>query len=109
MKLSREVSKLLTLVGTFVLSSALLVTVVGYFDEGTYRAFDGFWSYLIGSGVPPVSDYILWAIIFIIVGFASFGILNLSGWVRQRFLLHSTLSTLAVPILFFGLLFVANL
>ena len=42
------------------LASVILVTVIGYFDEGHPRIYGSFGNYLAHNAIPPRQDYVLW-------------------------------------------------
>ena len=59
-------SFLKVLFGT-ALASVMLVTVIGYFDEGHPRIYGSFANYIAQQGWPPLSDYAVWLVIFELV------------------------------------------
>gem|GEM_PF-6938910 len=59
-QMGENMQSLVKVVLTTALVSVILVTVVGYFDEGHPRIYD----YLAHYAVPPIHDYVLWLVIF---------------------------------------------
>ncbi len=84
--------------------SMIFVTVVGYFDEGNHLIYAGFWDYLTNDGAPPMSDYILWAVIFVALGVTVFQAQGASAKLRDAFVLRLTATVFAIPVLVLGFL-----
>jgi hypothetical protein len=83
----------------FAAMSILLVTAVGYFDEGNQHLYPGFKAYL-ASGMPPFRDYVLWAVVAEVVGFLIYSVLSL---IVASFTLRLTLASASIPLIIGGL------
>ena len=84
--------------------SAVFVTMIGYFDEGNHLIFAGFGDYLAKGGVPPASDYVLWGVIFVVLGVILFHLQSLVPRLQTAFATRLIVSVLAIPALILGLL-----
>ncbi len=54
----------------------LLVSFIGYVDEGNSTLYENFGQYILGKGYPPLSDYLLWIIIGLVVGLPVFNLVS---------------------------------
>lgn len=85
----------------FALLGIIAVTVLGYYDEGTHKLYDGFFDYLRNEAYPPALDYLFWAGLAVTSGFISLLIVeknkqtaSLSPWWKIG------ISVLAIPLVF---------
>ncbi|MBT8230274.1 MAG: hypothetical protein KJO50_08435 [Bacteroidia bacterium] len=85
-----------------LLFSILLITIIGYYDEGHHRIYGSFINYLGNSGQPPLSDYILWGIIFGILGMVVFNILEMTSLGKSHLANRIILSMVIITIVVTG-------
>ena len=67
-----------------LLTAIILITIIGYFDEGHYRIYGSFTEYILQGGTPPLSDYIMWCLIFGVIQLGIFNLLSsATNWQRS--------------------------
>ena len=86
---------------SFITTSVVLTTLVGYIDEGNATRYGTFGNYLSEGGMPPLSDYLLWSVLCSVFGLIGYYVLKrlrpeTSEWTRIG------LSVLLIPIFAVG-------
>lgn len=86
-----------------VLISIILVTVIGYYDEGHAKIYGSMGNYLSAGGYPPFSDYLMWTIIFSVFGLLTFNIISAGKDFKSPLVLRILLSLLSIPLVMFAI------
>lgn len=99
MKMS--VVQLISAISAYAGFGATAVTVIGYFDEGTNKLYQGFGDYISNEAYPPALDYIFWMALAVVLGFIALVVLEknsqaqaISGWWKIG------ISLLVIPFVF---------
>lgn len=62
---------------------AVAVTVIGYFDEGTNKLYQGFGDYLSNEAYPPALDYVFWMALAVVLGFIALIVIDKNSQVQS--------------------------
>ncbi len=62
---------------------AITVTIIGYYDEGTNKLYEGFGDYLANEAYPPMLDYLFWVALAIVLGFLALIVIDKNSQVRS--------------------------
>lgn len=94
------------LIAALVLIGAaiLFVTIVGYFDEGHARTYGSFANYLVQGGVPPLSDYLLWSFIILVLGLPFFVAQGALPGLKKSLATRLVISAVSIPLVLLGVL-----
>ena len=60
----------------FILASFLFVMLIAYYDEGTWRNYEGFWHFAFTAGYKDLGAIIFFGGISTAIGFGTFAILE---------------------------------
>ncbi|NNE27177.1 MAG: hypothetical protein HKN09_10065 [Saprospiraceae bacterium] len=86
-----------------LLTAIILITVIGYLDEGHHRIYNSFFDYLAAGAVPPLSDYVMWCVVLGVIQLGIFNLIStLTKWQRsliERVAVSSVLMTGIVMVL----------
>lgn len=92
---------MISAIAAFALLGVIAVTIIGYYDEGTHKLYDGFFDYLGNEAYPPTLDYLIWSGLAVVSGFISLLTLekfqqtaSMSPWGKIG------VSVLAIPLVF---------
>jgi len=96
----------LVLLVSLLIVSSIMVSVIGYFDEGNYRIYGSFSNYLFQGGCPPLSDYVVWYGISAVIGLAVFNILSALGEQTNSFVFRILTTLMTVPAVFLIVIFI---
>ncbi len=83
-----------------VLCSIVLITVVGFFDEGHSRIYGTFSNYMSQAAYPPLSDYLLWTFIFVPLGLMTFNLISAISQYKSSLSRRIFLSIFSIPVIF---------
>lgn len=98
----------LIVLGCLLLMSVIMVTVIGYFDEGHYKIYDSFGQYLFLKGNPPLIDYLVWYAISAVLGLIVFNLLSLKDQQSNTLAFRIITTMMTVPALFFVVIFILS-
>ena len=109
MSTSKKLFENLLVIVSLCLMSVIMVTIIGYFDEGHYRVYGSFGNYLTERGYPPINDYLMWSAMSTVIGLVVFNLISARASQNAPFPLRLMTTIMTVPALFFTIIFLLSI